>query len=219
MSNDTSSIYNDNNSVVIRNTSLGFTFPVRVPADIETFEAVFGSGTLLKLGITHCLYHMLNGQFREKLADGLVAFTGIEIPTKDGTEDGEPITEQKFLAYLLAKKKDDGTPVLTQAQANEIAMTAAAAVADLAPRESTRGEGKKTKEVIEKGTQIFNEIASGQRDLQDFVAKWEAVNTKVSFASLGDPSDVNTFVQAIHLNFVRAKAAAAAAAKAELEAI
>lgn len=218
MSNDTSP-YNADNSTVIRNTSLGYTFDVRVPADIETFEAVFGAGTLLKLGITHVCYHSLNGAFREKAAELLVKATGIDIPTKDGTEDGDLITEQKYIAYLLAKKAEDGSPVLTQSQLNAILAEAAAAVSDLLPRESTRGEGKKTKDVIDKGTQIFNEIAAGTRSLEDFVAKWEAVNTKVSFASLGDPSNVETFITAIHLNFVRAKAAAAAAAKAELEAI
>ena len=210
--------YNDDNSVIIQNTSLGFKVPVRVPKDLATFDAVFGAGSALQLCVTHVLYHNWNGQFRDGLAEALVRETSIPIPTVDGTTDGDPVSEAKYLAFLYTQKKEDGvTPVLTQIRANEIALEVALGIQDVMPRESTRGQGKRSKEVISLGTQVFQQINSGERTLDSFIAKFEAANPGVSFSSLGEPTVVETFIEAIHVNYKRAAEEARRAAQASAQ--
>lgn len=196
-------MYNEQNSKIVSNNSLGFSLKVRVPADYETFDAIFGKDAALNLAVTHVLYHVWNGQFREAFADALSERTGIAIPTEDGTEDGKPISETKFLAYVLAQKDGDGKPVISTADLNALAQEVAGTLTDLKPRESTRGTGNRTKEVKEAGARIFASIQSGERSLEDFVAKWEAANPGKVFASLGDATDVSTFIDAVHINSLR----------------
>ncbi len=196
-------MYTESNSKVVSNNSLGFALKVRVPADYATFDAIFGKDSALNLAITHVLYHVWNGQFREAFAAKLSERTGIEIPTVDGTEDGELISETKYLAYVLAQKDAEGKPVISQADVSALAAEVAASIENLQPRQSTRGTGTRTKEVKEAGTRIFNSIQNGERALEDFIAKWEAANPGKVFAQLGDTSDVNTFIDAVHINSLR----------------
>lgn len=201
------------NSVIRTVSTLGFDLPVNVPSDLATFDAIFGEGTALRMAVTHVIFHQRNHEFRAALVDAIVDETKLEVPTIGDTK--KTISEEKYLAWVQTQVNADGEPVITPERVAEIAVAVNAELGDLSPRESKRGEGKRSAEVTERGTAKFNEVASGKVDLADFVAKWEAINpTGKRFSELGEASDVNTFITAYHLNALRVKREAEAAAKA-----
>lgn len=205
---------NETNSSIRTVSTLGFDLPVRVPNDVTTFDAIFGAGAAIKLAVTHVIFHQRNHEFRAALVDAIVDECKIEVPLISA-DSKKTISEEKYLAWVQTQKDADGNPVITPERILELALEVNTELGDLSPRESKRGEGKRSADVIARGTAKFNEIASGKQTAEDFAAKWDSINpTGKRFSELGSTDDVQTYITAYHLNGLRVKREAEEAAKA-----
>lgn len=188
-------------------------FELRVPSTIEGFDKIYGEGEALRLAVTHKIFHEWNGAFREALVDKLVDLTKVEVPEVNG----KPMTEDKFLKWIASQNFGPGTEaageLIGSAFVTQVATEVFESMCFLTPFDSRRGEGKKSKEVIEKGTAKFNDIKAGRDTAENFAARFEANNPGRPFASLGSPDSVDTYISAYHINFLRVKREAEKRAK------
>lgn len=179
------------NTIPYKNTTLGATSLIQVPATLEDLVASSNAINVHHAAIKHSLYQGWNTKFRKAFVKFLVEHTGIAIPStgkkrknRAGDEIDILISENDYIKFLLAEKhiEESDYIVFHQQVTDTVPFECSKKEEEAEPDAKFFSLAKKILGMVEAGS-----IGSDGNPVTEegFVAKWSASNPGYNFDNLG----------------------------------